>query len=331
MYPSEPKQKNNNKWLVVAAVVLVLSIAGLIYDNWDVAVVETPPESVPPKQAAAAPVGRPDAAVVKQQKIASVSLPTPEPESASAVPANNVQQDGEVNAWYAQAQAHMRNKEWDKAFPLWEKAAAKGHVKALNNLAVAYLEGRGVSKDIERGCQLMEHAASKGASAAAWSNLGMCIEDLPSPDYEKAAAAYQKAAHGGMGDAQMALGRMYAVGRGVPQETSFALYWMGMAAGNGYPNALQRLGECFSQRGCSKQYYDPAIGYALQQAAFERGEKSRGILKPFLQWRLRSKALSGLNEREKKHAEEYRAEWVGLGDKQLVEAALLASGAVKPK
>lgn len=330
MYPSEPKQKNNNKWLAVAAVVLVLSIAGLVYDNWDGAAVEaSSSESALPKPVSPAQANRSEAAVVEQRKIPLVAAPTPTPASA-ALP-SNTPQDAEVNEWYAQAQAHMRNDEWDKAFPLWEKAAVKGHARALNNLAAAYLEGRGVNKDIERGCQLMEQAANKGASVATWSNLGMCIEDLPSPDYEKAAAAYQKAAHGGMGDAQMALGRMYAIGRGVPQETSFALYWMGMAAGNRYPNALRRLGECFSQRGCSKQYYDPAIGYALQQAAFERSEKSRSILKPFHQWRLRSKALSGLSERDKKYAEEYRAEWSELDDKQLVEAALLESGAVKPR
>lgn len=72
MYPSEPKQKNNNKW---PAVVLLLSIAGLIYDNWDVSVMEAPPESAPPKQAAAAPVGRSDAAGGKQKRFCGYLKP----------------------------------------------------------------------------------------------------------------------------------------------------------------------------------------------------------------------------------------------------------------
>ena len=322
-YDIQPKPVSG-KWIAAAALVLVLSIAGLVYDNWEqdtvVAVVDkgkaaAPTVATAPKTAPAPAATPPVAEAASPVSTATAENPLP--------PAANA----EAAAWYAEGKKYMNQNDWKQAVPYFEKAAAKGHDGALVNLGVAYLEGRGVKQDIVYGCRLMEQAAEVGNQADAWSNLGLCIEDLPDPDYAKAAAAYQKAAMAGMPDAQLALGRLYVTGRGVPQESSVGLYWFGMAAGSD-PNAVRVLSQCFLTRECSKQYYDPAIGYALLLS------EGRYVYKPGLMTRLRKwyrevKVTGDISERDREHGEAYWKEWSALDDRAMAEKALLESGAIK--
>ena len=297
------------KWMVAAALVLVLSIIGLLYDNRDA---DALPQGATENQASAA--GR----EVAEQSVKPLS----DPASRSAVAV-----DGDVAAWYAEGKKYVNKDNWKQALPYFEKAAAKGHHGAKINLAVAYLEGRGVKRDIVYGCRLMEQAAAESNLAIAWSNLGLCIEDLPHPDYAKAAAAYQKAASAGMADAQLALGNLYVTGRGVPQEASVGMYWYGMAAGN-HPAALRLLGACLLARECSKQYYDPAIGYALLKIQGRRADKGSWMAQ-LKQWYRDFSISNQVNERDRQHGEEYLQEWSALDDRAIAERALLESGAVK--
>ncbi|MDO4640965.1 MAG: tetratricopeptide repeat protein [Neisseria sp.] len=310
--PYQPQPvKISRKWMVAAAVVLVLSILGLVYGNQEAPV-------APQLRAESKRIAPPAQAVQSSQAVSS-ALPR------EATP------DAEAAAWYAEAREYRNAGKWREAVVLWEKAAAKGHPDALNNLGVAYLEGRGVEKDFVRGCLLMEKAAEKTDAVSTWMNLGMCSEELPKPDYAKAAAAYQKAASAGFGMAQASLGRLYALGLGVPQESSVGLYWMGVAVKSGYSPALKMLGECFSDRECSKQYHDPAIGYVLKRAAYERNPKNDGWSAGIYKWYLRSYALNSMSEEDRRNAGEYWEEWSGLDNASLAERALLESGAVKPQ
>jgi TPR repeat protein len=91
------------------------------------------------------------------------------------------------------------------AFDWFSAAASRGNVKAMHNLAIAYLNGTGVTQDSK--------------AAAAW--------------FEKAAAA-------GYRDSAFDLAVLYERGEGVAQSGPDALKWYNQAASFGDPEAMQR-------------------------------------------------------------------------------------------
>jgi TPR repeat protein len=91
------------------------------------------------------------------------------------------------------------------AFDWFSAAASRGNVKAMHNLAIAYLNGTGVTQDSQ--------------AAAAW--------------FEKAAAA-------GYRDSAFDLAVLYERGEGVAQSGPDALKWYDQAASFGDPEAMQR-------------------------------------------------------------------------------------------
>jgi len=65
--------------------------------------------------------------------------------------------------------------------------------------------------------------------------------------FGEAAAEYQKAAQAGYAPAQSALGIMYLMGRGVPQDEAQARAWVRMAADQGFAPAQTNLGLMFER------------------------------------------------------------------------------------
>lgn len=61
------------------------------------------------------------------------------------------------------------DKNYEAAVVLFRKAADQGHAFGYSFLANAYLVGRGVPQDTEKGCQLLAEAANRGNRMAAWS------------------------------------------------------------------------------------------------------------------------------------------------------------------
>jgi len=89
----------------------------------------------------------------------------------------------------------------------WFAAAAqRGNVKAMHNLAIAYLNGHGVSKNT--------------SAAVNW---------------------FGKAATAGYRDSAFDLAVLYERGEGVPQDLKLALRWYNAAASQGDPEAAQRI------------------------------------------------------------------------------------------
>ena len=91
------------------------------------------------------------------------------------------------------------------AFDWFSAAASRGNVKAMHNLAIAYLNGTGVAQDSK--------------AAAAW---------------------FEKAASAGYRDSAFDLAVLYERGEGVDQNSLEALKWYDQAASFGDPEAMQR-------------------------------------------------------------------------------------------
>ena len=91
------------------------------------------------------------------------------------------------------------------AFDWFSAAASRGNVKAMHNLAIAYLNGTGVAQDSK--------------AAAAW---------------------FEKAASAGYRDSAFDLAVLYERGEGVAQDSGEALKWYEQAASFGDPEAMQR-------------------------------------------------------------------------------------------
>jgi len=72
-------------------------------------------------------------------------------------------------------------------------------------------------------------------------------------DPVEAARWYRKAADAGHAEAQFALARAYALGRGVPQDKNQALLWLTRAAENGFDQAILDLARLYEEgRGVEK-------------------------------------------------------------------------------
>lgn len=74
-------------------------------------------------------------------------------------------------------------------------------------------------------------------------------EEIGTPDPEKAARYWQRAAEHGIDDAQYQLGSLYTQGIGVPQDTDTAADWYEAAALQGHAPAQYNLGVLYANAG----------------------------------------------------------------------------------
>lgn len=135
---------------------------------------------------------------------------------------------------FNEAKSLYEAQNYDKAFKLYQKAAEQGHVKAIDNLAWCYNDGKGVKEDKAEAVKWWRKAAEQGYANSQCSlgysyNYGRGIEK----DYKEAVKWYQKAAEQGDGMAQNNLGTMYEFGQGVFQDKKEALRWYLSAVENG--------------------------------------------------------------------------------------------------
>lgn len=116
-------------------------------------------------------------------------------------------------------------------------AAEKGNPKAEAQLGEMLLRGDpayGVVQDRARAIELLEKAARKGESSAAF-RIGMLLDDgdgLPQ-DRPRALAYFRAAAAGGATEAFHNIGAAYASARGVKRDYSEGLAWLILAKKRG--------------------------------------------------------------------------------------------------
>lgn len=134
----------------------------------------------------------------------------------------------------------------EKAFEYNVKAASAGHAKAVNDLALCYLNGKYVEKDVQKAIEMFEKAKDSG-SAGAYNNLAIVYSSGEKvygvkPDYKRAVEYWRKGAE--MNDASSLY--HYAIcllkGKyGVSKDKAKGYALMYKAAENGSPSALMFL------------------------------------------------------------------------------------------
>ncbi|PKK63478.1 kinase-like protein [Rhizophagus irregularis] len=134
-------------------------------------------------------------------------------------------------------------KNLEKAFYWYQKAAEKGYIDAMNSLAICYKNGEGTEKNLEKAFYWYQKAAEKGYIDA-MNNLAICYENGEGTEknLEKAFHLYQKAAENGDKEAQFNLGVCYEEGIGIEKDEVKGSYWYQKAAQQGFSNAQYRLG-----------------------------------------------------------------------------------------
>ncbi|HSC42988.1 MAG TPA: SEL1-like repeat protein, partial [Candidatus Binatia bacterium] len=161
---------------------------------------------------------------------------------------------------------------------LLEGAAATGDREAKMALALLYLQGEGVVRDLPRAEVLLTQAADGGHAGAALQlghvYFGKFGGDVQKLDKSKAIGWYTKAAEAGNPEAQHILGMAYLNGIDVPVDLAAASSWIEKAAHNDYAPSQFQLGVMFcTGQGVPKDisnaiaWYELAaqLGYPLAQ------------------------------------------------------------------
>ena len=174
----------------------------------------------------------------------------------------------------------------------YRKAAAQGHVEAIEALGHSYYVGAGVPRDEAQAAQWWRRAADKGnASAQYWmGDFYLDGRGGLKADAAEAARWFRRAADQGNANAQGRLGSMYVDGRGVPQSDEKGVEWLQKAARQDDPTAQYSLGEMYRDgRGLAKddqQAYDwfrSSADSLFELAMLELGrgyESGRGLQAP---------------------------------------------------
>ena len=127
----------------------------------------------------------------------------------------------------------------------FEEAAKRGHADALYRLAEAYLTGNGVEKDPEKAFELFRRAAEKDLPRAQY-RLGLLYLEPDSPaGYDPTAAVYwfRRGAENGDLPSMRELARCLFAGKGCDPNRAEARQWLRAAAREGDVLAEQMLKE----------------------------------------------------------------------------------------
>jgi uncharacterized protein len=138
--------------------------------------------------------------------------------------------------------------DYETALREFSDLAESGDPRAQYNLAVMYLKGRGVEKDLSRAFELQRRAAEGGLAAAQHGLAIMYYRgEGVERDFEIAARWFRRAAERGFPTSQLNLGVMYFSGQGVERNDAEVVKWITLAAAKGVPEALYRLGRMYEQ------------------------------------------------------------------------------------
>ena len=150
-------------------------------------------------------------------------------------------------------------KVYDKAFELFNEAAALGYSPAIYNTAVCYLNGKGVEKDSIEAFRNFRKAANLGEKNAL-HNLASCyMRGIGTAKNDSLAVHYYTlSAEQGSVISQAILGHMYMNGNGVAQDSIKGLEWYNKAIEQDEPTALYALAEAMEKE-------DSIAGYSKRQ------------------------------------------------------------------
>jgi TPR repeat protein len=120
----------------------------------------------------------------------------------------------------------------------FEKA---GTGSALNEIGLMYLKGTAVTRNAKIAHDWFEKAAAQGSIEAEY-NLGLLFQAgyTGQPDYLQAMDHFRTAANAKDGPSMLAMGQLYAEGKGVPKDLVQAHTWFDLATANGTPEGSAR-------------------------------------------------------------------------------------------
>ncbi|TLU61605.1 sel1 repeat family protein [Thalassotalea litorea] len=133
-------------------------------------------------------------------------------------------------------------KNQQKAFKLYERAAGRSVPEAQFAVAQMYAEGRGTKKDQKKAFIYTKRAAEKDLAAAQF-NLGVMYQNGSgtSQSFHNAAIWYEQAAKRNYALAQFNLALLYFDGLGVPKDIEMSYVWNRVAGYNGYKPAEKSM------------------------------------------------------------------------------------------
>ena len=236
-------------------------------------------------------------------------------------------------------------REYEKAFELFNEAAALGYAPAIYNTAVCYLRGEGVEKDSIEAFRSFRKAANLGEEKAL-HNLASCyMRGIGTAKNDSLALHYYTmSALNGSAISQAILGYMYMNGTGVEQDSIKGREWYGKASEQDEPTSLFAIATIMAKEdsvaGYSKRQLRkrPAIEYLMRAAGkkhpeaqyrlgqcYENGRYVKKSRKRAFKWYLdaANQGHSDAMERvghyyEKGHAvkknEPYAAQWYRLAE-----------------
>ncbi len=138
--------------------------------------------------------------------------------------------------------------------------------------AAKFESGDGQRIEPERSIALYLEAAALGHPGAARVAAYTLIASRSPRDWAVATRLLRRLAGQGDTDAQRTLARCYRLGRGVPSDTSRAIFWYRRAAASGGPGPVYELAVCYHQGEGVKR--DPKRAATLYEAAAQKGHES---------------------------------------------------------
>ncbi|MDE6792342.1 MAG: hypothetical protein K2J48_04595, partial [Muribaculaceae bacterium] len=139
-------------------------------------------------------------------------------------------------------------KDENKAFECYLKAAEAGHCEAQYEVGVCYRQGEGCQQNFLKAFEWYEKAVAQG-NTKAMVNCGILYDNGLGVDkeYRKALEYYNKAAEGGDVQGQYCLGNIFFYGReGIPVNYAEAVRWFEEAAKAKEPDSIFHLAICYS-------------------------------------------------------------------------------------
>jgi localization factor PodJL len=132
----------------------------------------------------------------------------------------------------------------EQAARWYERAARKGLAPAQFRYASMFEKGQGVKKDLSAAHKLYVAAAAKG-HAKAMHNLAVLYAEgaVGAPDYANAAQWFRKAAEHGVADSQYNLGVLTTRGLGTEKNIAESYKWFALAAAQGDRDAGRKSDE----------------------------------------------------------------------------------------
>ncbi len=126
------------------------------------------------------------------------------------------------------------------AYPGLSELAASGESRAQASLAMAYLNGQGVAKDMALALKWAEKSALQGDADGQYALGSMHLAGRGTlQNFQTAFEWFAKAAQQSHAAAQYRLGIMYRSGHGVAVDKAQAYVWFSLAAAQGHQGAAE--------------------------------------------------------------------------------------------